>query len=250
MAECFARCGVVALVALLAPTIACGGLVTFVSQVRSATSSVIVNVVGNSDNDDNSAASDATGPFQGTAESTATATSGEFTITGHATATQDSLLSPALIRFSGFLETHADTTGSLGQEGFVFEASTESRMAARFVLPEKRTILVEGESSSSGEIDRNNFSAVLDLARAEDGETFDLRSPGERELDAGTYDLDFRFALSPATTVSPESTSVNFNVSVDLGQADVIPLPAGVWVGGAMLAGLAAHSLWRRFNRR
>jgi hypothetical protein len=121
-------------------------------------------------------------------------------------------------------------------------------MNAQFVLTEGQPMVVSG--STEGNVEpRVNFTGALELTRVEDGAFFDLRAFGEYQLEAGTYELDFRFAISPASTVSPESLFFNFDVKMDFGGTGgtQIPLPAAAAPGLALLAGLSA---WRPLRRR
>jgi hypothetical protein len=254
--RCIARSGVGALVALLflaaATRPALAGQVEFIAPQLSVASSVETTVGAVTNADDNHASSDTAGSFAAEAKSDASAALGGFTLAGHATARQDSLLAPARIRFKGFLETHADTVGSPadGAEALHFNAAAQAMMSLRFILPDAQRVLIDGQTDGGGDVDpHHNFSGKLQLTRHEDGEVFDLRSFGPRELDAGTYDLDFRFGLSPPSSLSPEPTSFDFTVNVQFAPI-AIPLPTAFWSGLALLAAVAVRPAVRWLRRQ
>lgn len=205
----------------------------FISQSRSITATTTVELNGRSDTKGDDGSSSTLGLYSDDASGTAHVEEGSTSITGVADASQDSDLRPFHILIKSHLSNSAITEGSDFQT-LSFDATSETRLDTRFRLSDPSVMSVGGDINTAG-TERTNF-AVTFILTDPNGVENDLRSFGDRPLDAGTYDLSFFASLGVRNSIDPEAKFADFDITLDFtgGQA-AISLPQALWVGMATL---------------
>ena len=235
------------LLVIVAP--AAAGPVEVLLQSRSVSADANVEINGVTDAKSDSKTAPDAGPFNASASADASASDAEQTITGSASASQDSQLLASRFSFAGHLATVGALSALDGVNSFAFDASAATDGLINFRLDEPMTLTPTMNVNANFSATKDNSSFVLEVTRLVGGELVaDFRNVFPVDLDAGDYTLSFNYAFGPSNSADFESKESDYDIAIDFAAVDgggggVIPLPPGLLLG---CAGLALTELIRR----
>ena len=208
--------------------------VEVLTQVRSVSASANVEINGVTDAQSDSKQAPDAGLFNGLALADASAADAGQTISGGATASQDSLLLASRFSFTGHLSASGVLSSLDGVNSFAFDASTATDAEIGFRLSERMTLTPTLEVDANFAATKDNSNFVFEVERAGGELVADFRSVAPVELDAGDYTLSFNYAFGPSNNADFENKLSDYTIAVDF--KPVIPLPPALALGGAGLA--------------
>lgn len=234
------------------------GPVAYLDANRSVSTQVKVDVGQGFDSmDDTQSDSDdqafpGEGSFVHTASASAHAAADGSSLDGFGTATMDSLFDSSIMRFSGDLETHASPDMSGNAQYLAFNGTATADASAHFSLAQTEPVLFSYNFST--DVDPLfGDNGKLTLTRDSDGQMVSIQ-PGSFMLDPGAYKLSFSaFAGNTGSSAQFDPIQTHYDVALQFGDTNAIPLPAGGWTGLILLtlvgAGFGLRSMRQRGSR-
>jgi hypothetical protein len=227
----------------VAVTPAAAGPVEVLLQARNVSADANVEINGVTDAKTDSKTAPDAGPFNASASADASATDANQTISGSASASQDSQLLGSRFSFAGHLAAGGSLSGLDGVNSFDFDATAATDALINFRLDQRMTLTPTVNVNDNFEATKDNSTFVLEVTHLGGELVADFRNVFPVDLDAGDYTLSFNYTFGPSNSSDFENKVSDYDIAIDFAAADgggggggAIPLPPGLLLGCAGLA--------------